>query len=1094
MPDYDLGKAHGEVNLDYDNTGIKKAKDDLDALGKKSGQTSDEIDASAAKAAQAYKVLGQAAKSLEADVSRYAAAEIVAKAKLETAERSLSTARAAAEKAATKAEATENVLTATRNLAAARADDIDKAEKTLKAARDSGVASATQIKSAEETLTTARANAVSVQEQLAAAEKKIETVRTRATTTAERAASAERTFQTATARSADASDKVRNATDSLHSARTKLGAYTPQVDIKADESKLNRLAESVFNIDKNTKSGLGGLNSFVGRTQALGAAIALALPQVAGLGVGLSQVAQAAALAPAALSAAAAAFATIKVGTSGLGDAFKEANKAAIGAATAMDQVSPKARDLVNAVVAQRKAWQDVQFSVQDALLRGAAPAIQAIAGTYLPLLKRGMTGVATELNVVAHGFKEFLLQGQTTRDVSTIFDMTRLSVRNLSDGLQAVMLMFRDLAAVGATFLPGLASGFSNVAQKAADYVSRMRETGNIAQFIQTGIDAVKKLGEILGNLVGIVVTVFTALDASGGGFLNLLASLTGQLNDFLRGAEGQAFLIELGKTMAVIGSVGGKLLFQILEAILPLLTAFGPLIQVVAQAFGAILTPAIAFIAPALDEIAKFISKNIDWIGPLVVALGIWAAAQWLVNAAYLANPVVLAIVAIIAAIVLLVAAVIYIKDHWSQISTFFKNLWNDVWRWTSDRLTAIRDFFVNIWNSIVAFFQVLGISIGQTVTGILDWFASLPTKIGEFLLALPQQLWDLFTSALGMAVTAVIQGIEWIIALHISIPLRILEALGQLGVWLGGLFADAWNWAWKVTSDVITRMVDDAIAFPGRVVNGLAVIGQWISDLFRNAWNWAWKTTTDVVNGLIAWVEGIPRWINDRLSGLASWLGDTARNAWNRFKENAQNVGNDFLNWVQGIPRWVMDRLGDLGNLLYGAGKAIIDGLLNGIKAAVRGMLDFVGGIASKIIATKGPLPYDKTILIPAGLAIMDGLHRSLRAGFKTVIAFVSSAAGQLADAASVDLNNTMQLSATSGIAPNALGAAGIASILAPLPAGGSARGTDGSSMPSVVHVENLNLQVTGNLDPTNPTAWRAAIVNIKDGIRSVERQTQ
>ena len=58
-------------------------------------------------------------------------------------------------------------------------------------------------------------------------------------------------------------------------------------------------------------------------------------------------------------------------------------------------------------------------------------------------------------------------------------------------------------------------------------------------------------------------------------------------------------------------------------------------------------------------------------------------------------------------------------------------------------------------------------------------------------------------------------------------------------------------------------------------------------------------------------------------------------------------------------------------------------------------------FVGSIAGWIAKHKGPISYDRKLLIPAGAAIMGGFGSSLNANFADVKKSVSSYAGQIAD---------------------------------------------------------------------------------------------
>lgn len=78
------------------------------------------------------------------------------------------------------------------------------------------------------------------------------------------------------------------------------------------------------------------------------------------------------------------------------------------------------------------------------------------------------------------------------------------------------------------------------------------------------------------------------------------------------------------------------------------------------------------------------------------------------------------------------------------------------------------------------------------------------------------------------------------------------------------------------------------------------------------------------------------------------------------------------------------------------LSGAGSAIMDGFLGGLKAAWNAVTDFIGGVANWIATHKGPISYDRRLLIPAGQAIMGGFNTALMSGFEVVKGNVSGMA--------------------------------------------------------------------------------------------------
>lgn len=114
-------------------------------------------------------------------------------------------------------------------------------------------------------------------------------------------------------------------------------------------------------------------------------------------------------------------------------------------------------------------------------------------------------------------------------------------------------------------------------------------------------------------------------------------------------------------------------------------------------------------------------------------------------------------------------------------------------------------------------------------------------------------------------------------------------------------------------------------------------------------------------------------------------------------------ATRKGAEVLGWFAGLPGRILSALGNLGSLLFGAGRSVIDGLLSGLKSAWGSVTDFVGGIAGWIASHKGPIEYDRRLLIPHGRAIMAGLGEGLERAFGSdVVPLVSGLGGRLADA--------------------------------------------------------------------------------------------
>lgn len=132
--------------------------------------------------------------------------------------------------------------------------------------------------------------------------------------------------------------------------------------------------------------------------------------------------------------------------------------------------------------------------------------------------------------------------------------------------------------------------------------------------------------------------------------------------------------------------------------------------------------------------------------------------------------------------------------------------------------------------------------------------------------------------------------------------------------------------------------------------------------------------WSSFTNFIAGC---VSGILGWF----SGLGSSIGGAFNNAAN----SAKNTWNGVVSWFRGIPGTIGSFFSGAGTLLYNAGASIISGFLNGLKSMWSNVTGWISGIGDWIKAHKGPISYDRRLLIPAGKAIMTGFAQGLNTGF-------------------------------------------------------------------------------------------------------------
>lgn len=305
------------------------------------------------------------------------------------------------------------------------------------------------------------------------------------------------------------------------------------------------------------------------------------------------------------------------------------------------------------------------------------------------------------------------------------------------------------------------------------------------------------------------------------------------------------------------------------------------------------------------------------------------------------------------------------------------------------------------VAMWNLVVAFwatgipelillFALLGFGIYELVTHL--------TEVGHFFKWLWDTVWkwtsDRVTDVRNFLVSTFHEVIRWIVD-------RWSEFIG--------FWVDLWNTVWKWCSDRVTDIRNFAVNLFNTVVDW--IVNRWTDFLnfWKNLWNQVWKWVSDRLTDIRNWVQ---QRIDDVIAFIhrlgeipgrvAAWFGQV--------KDAIVNKFNEAVDWVRGIPGRIGDALGDLGRLLWNAGSAIINGLLNGLKSAWQSVTSFVGGIGNWISAHKGPIEYDRQLLVPHGNAIMDGLHEGLKAGGSRVQSYLDNFTGGIG---SIGINGSMSM---------------------------------------------------------------------------------
>jgi hypothetical protein len=616
-----------------------------------------------------------------------------------------------------------------------------------------------------------------------------------------------------------------------------LGTAHGSIKLDADTSGIDQAQRSLRGLDNDTNSSSGSLNNLnrASRTAAGGLSVVSGTLAVMAVKASVATVAGAGLVAialelsgvlgliPAAGVAGGLALGALAVGMNGFADAMKNAGDPE-KFAESLKTLAPEARETARGLRSLRDEWTTLRKDVQNRLFEGTNEEIQDLAGKYLPMLQGALGTVAGSMNLAFRQVADSLETAGRQADLQGVLNSSATSVGHLTSMIAPLVSVFLDLAVVGAPIMERLAASASDAVTRFAEFISTARQTGQLQDWIERGLQAFRDLWTIVSLLTG---TVMNLVHAFGGpdsllGVLLLVAQALNVVSGFIRDNIGW-----IGPLAGIIGSAVAA--YKIWTAAVAVHTAVtGAWATATNSAF--------------LRVIAAQTLATLKWIGNFLLMTA--AGAAWV-------------------AVQIVQAGVVVAR-----------------WAWMALMATLNAARAAAAWLLIAG--PQLAVAVAQMIAGaaviVAQWALMAVQAMARAVIM--AAAWFIALGPIGWAIAALIAVIAFVIIFWDEIK----AAFQAAGEWLAAKLTELWNNVVRIWNNIIGWFKQ----IPGWIGGIFSGAASWLINAGLNILQGLWNGVRNMWNSFWGWVRGIPGWIGSIFSGAGSWLmsvgGDLIRGLWN------------------------------------------------------------------------------------------------------------------------------------------------------------------------------------------------------------------
>ena len=344
---------------------------------------------------------------------------------------------------------------------------------------------------------------------------------------------------------------------------------------------------------------------------------------------------------------------------------------------------------------------------------------------------------------------------------------------------------------------------------------------------------------------------------------------------------------------------------------------------------------------------------------------------------------------------------------QGMWSDIKTaFYKGIqwllkpFGGLYAGIKGAMDGVSNFLSVTWDAIVKVAkEAWNILKGVVMAPVLFLCDMIMGDFGQLKEDM-KMIWDELTGSIKVIWDTLVSWFEQSFQAWEQIWSSVWYAISETASRFWGYICDFISNTWESLKTTVTESWK-------KFKNDLVSIWEGLKTTVTESWDKFKKDLSNIWKGLCDTVTNSWRKFKKDISDIWEGLKSTVTNSWNKFKADLESVWTGLVDGAKRAWEGICEWFGKVREIdLWEAGKEIMQGFLDGLTSAWGKVKEFVGGIADWIREHKGPISYDKRLLIPAGKAIMDGLLIGLEGQFGAVQSFVSDIASTIAETAMAD----------------------------------------------------------------------------------------